>query len=103
MRAGPLSDEKIIARLNKDFVNSWILRKDLMQLAGKETDLGKFAAEVLERYSYPVDNLVLSGAGEFRGHLPANDAGALSSVSFHRLLDKVGTRENGRHASSKHE
>ena len=89
MRAGPLSDKKVIARLNKGFINSWILRKDLMLLAKKGTDLGKFAAAVLKRYSYPVDNIVLTSEGKFRGHLPANDAGLLSSVSFQRLLDAV--------------
>ena len=89
MRAGPLSNAKIIARLNREFVSSWILRKDLMRLAKADSELGKFAAKVLGHYSYPVDSLVFSAKGEFAGHLPANDAGSLSARRYGALLDSV--------------
>ena len=92
MRAGPLSNDAIIARLNRDFVNGWVLRKDIMALAEGEGELAEFAEQALAHYGYPVDNQVYTQELAFCGNLPANARGALRVASFEALLDKVPAR-----------
>jgi hypothetical protein len=87
MRAGPLSNAAVIERLNADFVNAWILRRDLMALARQTNAPGRFGKLVLERFEYPVDNLAFTSHGGFVGHIPANSEGADSAQRFIELLD----------------
>ena len=66
MRAGPLSDDKVIERLNSDFVNSWIIipqfeKPDQFFAKRKAREL---ASVVEAEYTYPVDSIVISVGGK---------------------------------------
>src|SRR5688572_15873708 len=98
MRAGPLSNPGIVARLNAEFVNAWILLRDLKALAQTEGEAGAFAKIVLERFEYPVDDLVFTSRGEYVGHVPANSEGAYSASRFAAMLDAAVRAEAGRRA-----
>jgi hypothetical protein len=57
--------------LNARFVNTWILRRDLMALA-KSEPANAFAQTLLKQYAYPVDSLLFDEHGAFASHLPAD-------------------------------
>ncbi len=48
--------------MRKDFVNAWVLARDLPELGTdvKEGDLGTLEKILRENYSYPVDSLLIS-------------------------------------------
>ena len=52
--------------MNKDFVNAWVLAKDLPRLAeaSSDEDFRKLCATLKQHYTYPVDSIVVSPAGE---------------------------------------
>jgi hypothetical protein len=77
LRAGPLSDGKIIETLNGNFVNTWVLNRRLEALKNQASDpntrlLAKavFSARVK---GSPVDSLVFSPQLELIARQPAND------------------------------
>ena len=68
-----------MAQLRKDFVNAWVLARDLPELGTDvgEGDLGKLEKILRENYSYPVDSLLIS---------PELDV--LAQLSFNELLEQ---------------
>lgn len=67
MRAGPLSNHKVIAELEQNFVNSWILIRDIRALAKDESvdaDVRRIAKDVFKRSIYPVDIQVIDADGK---------------------------------------
>lgn len=96
MRAGPLSDSRVLERLEREFVCTWVLADDLPDLAESATDerVRAVAKTCRENYLYPVDSQVLSPAGELLDHICANDRERSSVPSYLRLLD-VGRARDG--------
>ena len=83
MRAGVLSDSKIIKLLNKHYVNIFVLVRDLRELQKETKDgsISKFAntvsttfeAAVAQGVDGSVNSFVLSPQLELIGHLPYQD------------------------------
>ena len=83
MRAGVLSDSKIVKLLNKHYVNVFLLIRDLRELQNgtKDKSISKFAntvsttfdAAVAEGVDGSVNSFVLSPQLELIGHLPYED------------------------------
>ncbi|HEX6884521.1 MAG TPA: hypothetical protein VF530_14185 [Planctomycetota bacterium] len=88
MRAGPLSDDRVLDRLERDFVCTWILHDDLVRLGEGSGPWAPIAKDVAEAYAYPVDSLVLSCEGEILAHVAANDDPSIEG--YLRLLDAAG-------------
>ena len=83
MRAGVLSDSKIVKLLNKHYVNVFLLIRDLRELQNgtKDESISKFAntvsttfeAAVAQGVDGSVNSFVLSPQLELIGHLPYED------------------------------
>ena len=83
MRAGVLSDSKIVKLLNKHYVNVFVLIRDLRELQKetKDESISKFAntvsttfeAAVARGVDGSVNSFVLSPQLELIGHLPYQD------------------------------
>jgi hypothetical protein len=89
LRAGPLSDDGILARLERDFVSSWVLAKHLPEISAEAGDpsVRALAARAHENYLYPVDSQVYSPEGELLDHACANDLHGDGLRRYHALLD----------------
>lgn len=89
LRAGPLSDPSIHARLQRDFITAWVLAKDLPDISksAKDPVTRALAAVAHEAYIYPVDSQVWSAAGQLLDHVGANDLFQEAEARYHRLLD----------------
>ena len=75
MRAGPLSNPKVIELLNTRLENVWMLAKDVKALASDENtpaDLRTLATALAENYIYPVDFQVVSPDGTLHAQGEAN-------------------------------
>ena len=74
MRAGPLSKSEIIETLNENFVNTWILFRDLLELVADpdEDKVKVFAKTLRKHYVGAVDIQVLNPQGEIIMHQPEN-------------------------------
>ena len=70
--------------LEQDFVNTWIVAKDLAPIAAGAEDeaVRKMAALAESSYLYPVDSQVYSADGKLLDHACAND--------MSRLPDRTG-------------
>lgn len=77
MRAGPLSDKKVIQYLNDNFINTWVLKPTLPGLRDKATaaDTRRLASAVLDarQKHSPVDCVVLSPDLAFVAVKPLHD------------------------------
>jgi len=62
MRAGLLSEQRIIDLVNDKFVATWVLVDDLKQHAASGD---KFARTLSINWEYPLDLMFLSSEGEF--------------------------------------
>ncbi len=89
MRAGPLSDTRVLERLKRDFVCTWVLAKHLPTIAEGAEDpfVRRVAKTSHENYLYPVDSQVLSPEGELLDHVCANDKERASAEQYLVLLD----------------
>ena len=89
MRAGPLSAPSVIEKLQRDFVNTWVLAKHLPKIAAETEDefVRKLAEQSYENYLYPVDAQVFSADGELRDHVCANDGP--DRARYLKLLESV--------------
>lgn len=63
MRAGLLSDERVIATLNEHFVCTWTIIDDIERRVGKRYP--KLAETLLGKHQYPFDFMFFSPQGEF--------------------------------------
>ena len=62
MRAGLLSDPRVIETLNEKFVSTWVIIDEIMKRLGdKEHDL---ATMLLDQHQYPLDFVFLSPEGK---------------------------------------
>ena len=66
MRAGPLSDDKVIERLNDEFVNSWIIipQFENPDRFFEDQRALEVASVVAGEFTYPVDSIVISADGK---------------------------------------
>ena len=63
MRAGLLSNPRVIEILNQKFVNTWIIIDDIMKRLGGKDD--QLATTLLCLHQYPLDFMFLSPEGKF--------------------------------------
>ena len=75
MRAGPLSSSKVTKLLNTRFVNTWVLLRELPELAAsaKGGVAAALAKKLQAHFVYPVDSLILTPELKFIQHLPTNE------------------------------
>ena len=66
MRAGPLSDDKVIECLNDGFVNTWIIIPQFEKPAEffQNESARELAKVVANEFTYPVDSIVISAKGK---------------------------------------
>jgi hypothetical protein len=62
LRAGLLSDPRVIATLNEKFVPSWVIMDDIMKKLGDKHYL--LAAALIDQHQYPLDFVFLSPEGK---------------------------------------
>ena len=103
MRAVVLSDSKIIKLLNKQYVNTFVLLKDLRKLQNgtQDASVSKFVNTVSTTFEEAVargvdgsvNSFVLSPQLELIGHLPYEalkpDAGAINEIYLTFLKDSL--------------
>ncbi|MYC76430.1 TlpA family protein disulfide reductase [Candidatus Poribacteria bacterium] len=75
MGAGPLSSPKIINVLNTQFVNVWVLHRELpeLQTGAKGAAAADLATKLRQHYSDSVDTLTLTPELEVIEHLPSKN------------------------------
>lgn len=62
MRAGLLSDHRVVKYINERFVSTWVLIDDLKKYADLENPLAETLAS---HWEYPLDLMFLTPEGEF--------------------------------------
>lgn len=72
MRAGPLSSSEVIKTLNEEFINTWVLLRELPGLIGgaKGESVSRIAKKLKAHYTDSVDILALTAEGEVLMHQP---------------------------------
>ena len=72
MRAGPLSNPEVIKTLNEQFINTWIMPRDLPELieGAKSKSVRRFATSLKDYYTYPVDIQILNSEATVIMHQP---------------------------------
>jgi hypothetical protein len=66
LRAGPLSNDKLIETLNAEFVNTWMIIPEFKKPEQFFEDpvAREWAKVIAGEFTYPVDSIVLSSAGK---------------------------------------
>jgi hypothetical protein len=84
----------VIATLSNDFVNAWVLAKELEPMAQRagDEDLAELCATLKENYSYPVDSVLVTPALEVVGQVSVNEPPAfLPELYAHFLARGLAT------------
>lgn len=82
-----LSAERVIAQLQNDFVNAWVLAKDLDGLAARgDADLAAVVKMVKANYGYPVDSVVIGSDSRLHGHVNVNEPGSFEPDHYLAFL-----------------
>ena len=78
----------MLERLEQEFVNAWVLHRDLQPLVQQKGDaeLARVARIVSEAYRYPVDSLVLSPEGKLLDRASADEV-MIDEARYLKLLD----------------
>lgn len=81
----------MLERLEREFVNCWVLHKDLEPLMTRKDDpeLARVARVVSKAYQYPVDSQVLSPAGELLAQAGVDEV-MVDEARYLELLDAAG-------------
>ncbi len=81
----------MVEALNKDFVNAWVLAKDLPRLADASPDenFGKLCATLKQHYTYPVDSIVVSPGGEVLEQRSVEEAMTMQPKDYVAFLEKA--------------
>ena len=76
--------------LRKDFVNAWVLAKELDAVAAASDDAGvrTLCERIQENYDYPVDSVLLSSDLHVLGHVNVHEPGARSAAGYLGFLRK---------------
>ena len=74
--------------LANEFVNAWVLAKDLEGIAqrSKDEDIAELCAKLKKNYAYPVDSVLVTPALEVVGHVNVNQPEALLPELYARFL-----------------
>lgn len=92
LRKFALSRPDVVDRLQRSFVNVWLIGQDLPKLAAEATDpkLKRFYTILNENYKYPVDSVVLTPDAEFVAHINVKDVIPLGDTAYTAfLLDTI--------------
>jgi hypothetical protein len=105
LRAGPLSNPELINALNENFVNTWVLFRDLSELVDDpgEESIDIFAKTLKEHYVGAVDIQVLNPEGEIIMHQPENKLHGNRLQKYLTLLADAAKGEVTNLASEKRE
>jgi len=78
----------VIATLRKDFVNTWLLAKDLDGIAArsKDADITRVCKLIKDNYGYPVDSVLLSSDLRVVGHLNVHEPRATDPGGYLAFL-----------------
>lgn len=78
----------MLATLRGEFVNCWLLAKDLEALAAAadDPDVKELCALVRENYGYPVDSVLIGPDLAVHGHLNVNAPEAMDPTSYLAFL-----------------
>lgn len=87
----------MVAVLRRDFVNAWVLAKDLDAIAARDgsADLATVCAAIEENYGYPVDSVVITPDLRVVGHQNVNEPGAFDPVDYLAFLRASLARARG--------
>jgi hypothetical protein len=91
------SNPQIISLLKNEFVNAWILAKDIDLIAQNsgDEDFRAVCALIKENYDYPVDSVVISAVGRLTGHINVHEPEAMTAEGYLSFL-KRGLKDAGR-------
>lgn len=80
----------MLAELRANYVNAWVLARDLPKIAAGsgDPDVAELCALVQENYGYPVDSVLVSPALEFLGHVNVNEPTAFSPRAYVGFLKR---------------
>lgn len=78
----------MIATLRRDFVNVWLLAKDLEAIAARaaDADVATACKRIKENYKYPVDSVLLTPDLRVVGHVNVQDPSAIDPVAYRAWL-----------------
>ncbi|MCA8950958.1 MAG: hypothetical protein KDE27_15750, partial [Planctomycetes bacterium] len=81
--------------LQQDFVNVWVLARDLEAIAAAsdDPDIGALCAAIRANYGYPVDSVVIAPDLEVLGHLNVHEPGARDPETYLAFLQQTLGRE----------
>lgn len=95
-----LNDSSVREQLRADFVNCWMLAKELEPLAARsDEDLAKLCKLLKANYGYPVDSVLVDADLTVRGHVNAHDENGDDPASYVAFLRK-GLADAGRTATA---
>jgi hypothetical protein len=92
----------VIATLRDQFVNAWLLAKDLDRIANDSGDaeVGELCELIRKSYDYPVDSILISPDLEVVGHVNVNEPAATDPRGYLAFLQKALARVNGEPAAA---
>jgi hypothetical protein len=78
----------VIALLRAEFVNTWLLARDLEAIAARsgDADVAQLCALVRENYGYPVDSVLITPDLRVVGHVNVNEAAAREASLYLSFL-----------------
>ena len=92
-----LGEPEVLATLQRDFVNVWLLAKDLDGIAARsgDPDVATLCARIREHYDYPVDSVVITPDLRVVGHVNAHAERARSPEGYLGFLREALARARG--------
>jgi hypothetical protein len=82
-----LSSAPVLALLRQEFVNCWVLAKDLEAIAARDgsSDIATLCKRIRDNYGYPVDSVLVAADLRVVGHVNVNDV-AVDPVRYIAFL-----------------
>lgn len=83
--------------LRNDFVNSWVLGRDLEAIAAAQSDpdMAKLCEKLREHYDYPVDSVVIATDLSVAGHVNAHEVRAATAAGYAGFLRAARAKARG--------
>jgi hypothetical protein len=80
----------VIGKLRADFVNVWLLAKDLEAIATRanDSDVAELCKQIRAHYAYPVDTVLFAPDRTVLGHLNAHEAAARDPRAYLAFLQR---------------
>jgi hypothetical protein len=91
------SDPQVISLLKNEFINAWILAKDIDSTAQNsvDADFKAVCGLIKENYDYPVDSVIISAERRLAGHINVHEPEAMTPEGYLSFL-KRGLKDAGR-------